>query len=360
MPVCPPLAFPVPYRHQCQTTLVDRRFLFWLRFSLWMFSSPSQTLWLRGQEAGQHNRQHLPPLCWAGSRPAGCRHRQLCLQGHAWLFPEEMNCCLSPCCGGFLPLNFGEGLGAVPRRRARKCIGREGSELIGGKGEKKGIKVWIVGWPEPTKHTYRNRNQGTDTVTFPAKFKRRRQLRISMKSENSAPQAKARILLIYVGRKYIVVACLENKANKTWITELQESLLRDMPSKQSLIPGSKRNCSQLVNCWMYEVHLCACLYVWCMHFVWYAHALMRNSGHLQFRVRDSAECWVVIQNFIYQLPRSSSSSYGKKSPSSQTEEKTHEQLLREQYLLQVGSSHGNQSNHTHHVHSRHMCMHLYI
>lgn len=43
-------------------------------------SLPLQALWLCGSKAGKHNGQRQPPLCRAGARAAGHRHRQLCLQ----------------------------------------------------------------------------------------------------------------------------------------------------------------------------------------------------------------------------------------------------------------------------------------
>lgn len=39
-----------------------------------------QVVWLRGAEAGKHNRQRQPPLRRAGPRPACQRHRQLRLE----------------------------------------------------------------------------------------------------------------------------------------------------------------------------------------------------------------------------------------------------------------------------------------
>lgn len=39
-----------------------------------------QVVWVRGAEAGKHNRQRQPPLRRAGPRPACQRHRQLCLE----------------------------------------------------------------------------------------------------------------------------------------------------------------------------------------------------------------------------------------------------------------------------------------
>lgn len=133
--------------------------------------SSSQTLWLCGQEAGQHNGQRLPPLCWAGPWSACWRHCQLCLPGHARLLSEEMNRYLPPP-GGFLPLNFEEGLGVVPRRSARRCIVRDGSEQS---WEKRGEKPELLEGPMPTKRTYIAETKEWTPSSFPAKFKRWRQ-----------------------------------------------------------------------------------------------------------------------------------------------------------------------------------------
>lgn len=50
-------------------------------------------------------------------------------------------------------MNFEEGLGVVPRRRARRCIVREGSKLTGEKRGVKRLNCWKAK-PKPTKRTY--------------------------------------------------------------------------------------------------------------------------------------------------------------------------------------------------------------
>lgn len=85
-----------------------------------------------------------------------------------------------PFAGGFLPLNFDEGLGVVPRSSVRKCIVKEWCELMrggGGRGRFIYIKkaIWIVGRLKPTKHMYVAETKELTPLSFPAKIKRWKQ-----------------------------------------------------------------------------------------------------------------------------------------------------------------------------------------
>lgn len=84
-----------------------------------LLSPPLQALWLCGSQAGKHDGQRQPPLCRAGARAAGHRHRQLCLQDdrlaktmRGWRppalarFPSNFFGCFSATSCSRLPLVF--------------------------------------------------------------------------------------------------------------------------------------------------------------------------------------------------------------------------------------------------------------